>query len=148
MEPLVMYLFIWGVLTVIFVVLEMSTAALVSIWFVVGSLSAMVAATQGMSFLHQNFIFVGVSTLSLLATRPFVRSLKIEKVPTNSDEIVGMEGVVMTEVDNIQAKGRVMVDHTDWAAKSTSGKVIPEGATVRVDRLEGVTVFVTRVTVD
>ena len=145
MEPLLSTcLFIWGTLTVIFIILEMNTVALVSIWFVVGALAAMVAAAQGMSFLNQNFVFVGVSVFSFLVTRPFVRSLKIKIIPTNSDEIVGAEGVVLTEVDNVRAQGRVMINNIDWAAKSTAGTVIPEGVVVRVDRLEGVTVFVTR----
>ena len=141
-------LIFWGILLVIFIIAEMATAALVSIWFVAGALAALVVVTLEWNFLHQCYIFVGVSIFTFLATRPFVRSLKIKKIPTNSDEIVGMEGIVLVGVNNLKAEGRVQVQGTDWAASSTSGQIIPEKAVIRVDRLEGVTVFVTQKSVE
>ena len=136
------YLIIWSILLVIFIIAEMATAALVSIWFVVGALAAMLAAAMGWEFLSQCYVFVGISIITFLATRPFVSSLKIKKVPTNSDEIVGMEGIVLVEVNNLKSEGRAQIQGIDWAAKSATGQIIPEGAVIRVDKLEGVTVYV------
>ncbi|MDO4550360.1 MAG: NfeD family protein [Planctomycetia bacterium] len=141
---LITCLLIWVTLAVLFIILEISCPTLISIWFVLGAITSMVAATQEISFLGQCAIFVGSSTVFLIATRPFVKSLKIQKVPTNADELVGMEGLVQIPVDNIKAEGRVLINGIDWAAKSTHGNIIPAGNIVVVDRLEGVTIFVTK----
>lgn len=142
--PLPIEMVIWGILMVLFILLEVSSCALVSIWFVFGALAAVLAAWQGCSFLVQTIIFVAVSAVLLMFTWPFVRSLRIKKIPTNADEIIGMEGVVQTAINNVKNEGRVVVDSIDWAAKSTNGRPIPAGSVVMVDKLEGVTLFVTR----
>ncbi len=142
--PIEICLLIWGALLVVFILAEVGSCALVSIWFVFGSLAAIVAAADGCTFLTQSLIFVATSTVLLLLTRPFVRSLKIKKIPTNSDEIIGMEGIVQTAIDNIKGEGRVVISSIDWAAKATNGRPIPAGSVIVVDKLEGVTLFVTR----
>lgn len=142
--PVEICLLIWGALMVLFIILEFSSCALVSIWFVFGALAAIFAAWQGCSFLVQTTVFVGVSALLLMFTWPMVRALRIKKVPTNADSIIGAEGIVQTAIDNVKNEGRVVIDSIDWAAKSTNGRPIPADSVVTVDKLEGVTVYVTR----
>lgn len=142
--PVEICLLIWGALMVLFIILELSSCAMVSIWFVFGALAAIVAAWQGCSFLTQTVVFVGVSALLLMFTWPMVRALRIRKIPTNSDEIIGAEGIVQSAIDNVKGEGRVVVDSIDWAAKSTNGRPIPADSVVTVDKLEGVTLYVTR----
>ncbi|MDO4582707.1 MAG: NfeD family protein [Planctomycetia bacterium] len=140
-----MDMILWCVMMVFFILVECVTIALVSVWFVFGALAAFIAAAMSASFQEQCYLFVAVSAILFLATRPLVRGLKIQKVPTNADGVVGMEGVVQTKIDNLLGEGRVLVNGLDWAAKSTRGRNIESGKKVIVDKLEGVTLYVTEI---
>lgn len=136
---------IWGWLgaIVIFGVLEAATAGLVSIWFVAGAAAALVAALVNAELSVQFAVFLLVSGLTLLATRPLVRRLRAEKpVPTNLDRVLGMEGRVTETVDNAIAAGAVYVDGKTWTARSADGSVLPKGQMVRIVKMEGVKLFV------
>lgn len=136
-------LLIWGVLFVVFLIAEIATVAYVSIWFAVASLVSFIAALCGGSITLQIILFVVIAALLLLATRPLVnRYLSGKKVSTNADSVIGMEGVVRQEVDNLRLGGRVYVNGLDWAAKSSDGTVIPAGDVIIVEKIEGVTLVV------
>lgn len=140
-----MDMILWCLMMVFFILMECFTVALVSVWFVFGALAAFIAAAWYIPFPEQCYLFVGVSVILLVATRPLVRGLKIQKIPTNADGVVGMEGVVQTKIDNLLGEGRVLVNGLDWAGKSTRGRNIDVGKKVIVDKLEGVTLYVTEV---
>ena len=61
------------------------------------------------------------------------------------DSVVGSVGRVTADIDNVEALGQVELGGMEWSARSTSGDPIPAGIEVRVDRVEGVKVFVTPV---
>ena len=139
---------IWGWLgaIVIFGVLEAATAGLVSIWFVAGAAAALAAALVGLDLSIQFALFLLVSGLTLLATRPMVKRLRAEKpIPTNLDRVLGMEGRVTETVDNAISAGAVYVDGKTWSARSTDGSVLPKGQMVRIVKMEGVKLFVEKV---
>ena len=50
-------------------------------------------------------------------------------------------------MDNLHGQGQVKLGAMEWTARSMSGEVIPEGTLVKVDKIEGVKVFVTPVKV-
>ena len=50
-------------------------------------------------------------------------------------------------VENLTAAGQVKLGAMEWTARSTSGDPIAVGTRVKVDRIEGVKVFVTPVEV-
>ena len=64
---------------------------------------------------------------------------------TNLDSIIGTSGLVTVTVDNLGATGQVKLNGMEWTARSTSGKIIDPNTEVKVDRIEGVKVFVTPV---
>ena len=135
---------IWLVLMVVFVCMEANTVTLVSVWFAVGSLGAMlISLLHGPVWLQIVVFFVlAVGTLSLL--RPFLRKyIKPKVVKTNVDAVIGSTGYVQQTIDNLSASGQVKLGAMYWTARSTSGEVIPEGTLVKVERIEGVKVFVT-----
>lgn len=66
-------LYIWILAAVVFGVLEGITAQLVSIWFVLGAVAAAVAAACGGAVWLQGVLFVAVSVVALLATKPLVK---------------------------------------------------------------------------
>jgi Membrane protein implicated in regulation of membrane protease activity len=139
---------LWLVLFVIFVVAEVATVgALVSIWFCVGSLAAMVAARAGTSLIVQVVVFLVVSIALLVLTKPFIKKvLKQKSEPTNADVIIGHVGVVVEEIDNFAEKGAVKIDGKVWTARSLdSGKGIQKDSKVRIVKIQGVKVLVEEV---
>ncbi len=136
----------WLILMVLFLLAEASTVALVSLWFAFGCLAALVVSLLHGGVWLQMTVFLVVSTLLLLLLRPLVRKYLNPKLsPTNVDSVIGAEGYVTTAIDNTMAMGQVKLDAMFWTARSTSGQPIPEDTLVRVDRVEGVKVFVTPV---
>lgn len=132
---------IWAALTAVFLVAEAATVALVSIWFAVGALAALVAALLGAAMWLQIVIFLAVSVALLALLWKKVRS-KAAGAKTNVDAVIGAEGYVTEPIDNLSYTGRVKLGGITWAARSTSGEPIAAGSLVKVDRVEGVKVFV------
>ena len=139
---------VWLVLIPVFLLIEASTVMLVSIWFALGSLAALLLSLLGASVGLQVAVFLVVSAVSLTALRPLVRKYVNPKLTkTNVDAVVGTTGLVTVAIDNVSAVGQVKLGAMYWTARSTAGDGIPEGTLVRVDRIEGVKVFVSPVEV-
>ena len=138
---------IWLALMVIFLVVEAVCALhMVSIWFAAGALVAAIAAMLNASLWLQATLFLIVSCVILALMWPFVKKFlnpKLQK--TNIDSIIGAEGLVTMDIDNLTAHGQVKLNGMEWTARSSSGDPIPTGTRIRVDRIEGVKVFVTPV---
>ena len=136
--------FVWLALLMAFLIAEGLTVALVSVWFAVGALCACLLAVFGASVTAQVCTFLLVSALMLAALRPFTKKyLKPHITPTNVDSIIGAVGVVSEAVDNRLSCGQVKLGAMHWSARSTTGEPIAVGETVKVDKVEGVKVFVT-----
>ena len=134
---------VWLVLAVAFLATEAATVTVVSLWFAAGALAAMAAALLGAGFFLQIGIFLVVSAAALAALRPLVRKYLTPKLTaTNIDSVIGTVGMVIADIDNITSSGRVKLNGMEWSARSTSGDPIPAGTRIRVDRIEGVKVFV------
>lgn len=134
---------IWLVLLVVFIMAEASTVAVVSMWFAVGSLAAMIASFLGAEFWLQAVVFMAVSCGLLCTLRPLVRKYFTPKLTkTNVDSVIGSTGLVTSPIDNIMSQGQVKLGAMEWSARSTSGEAIAVGTQVKVDRIEGVKVFV------
>ena len=137
---------LWLVLMVLFLLVEATTVTLVSTWFAVGSLAALLLSLLGASVGLQVAIFVIVSAVLLTALRPLVRKyIKPKLTKTNVDAVVGSTGLVTVAIDNVSAVGQVKLGAMYWTARSESGEPICEGTLVKVDRIEGVKAFVSPV---
>jgi len=134
---------IWLLLMVVFLIAEASTVTLVSLWFAAGALAAMAASLMGGGIWLQVIVFLAVSTVLLTALRPLVRKFITPKLTaTNVDSVIGSVGLVTAPIDNVTASGQVKLGGMVWTARSTSGDPIPQGVRIRVDKIEGVKVFV------
>ena len=132
---------LWLVLFVVFLVVEAGTVALVSIWFALGALAALAACALGAAMWLQVTVFLVVS-LALMALLWKKARSRASSVKTNVDSVIGTEGYVTEAIDNLSYTGRVKLGGITWAARSTSGAGIPVGTLVKVERVEGVKVFV------
>lgn len=135
---------LWLVLMVVFLIVEASTVTMVSLWFAAGALSAMIVSLLGGAVWLQTVVFLAVSAGLLIALRPLVRKYITPRLTaTNIDSVIGSTGLVTVAIDNVSAAGQVKLGAMVWTARSTSGAPVPEGTLVRVDKIEGVKVFVT-----
>ena len=140
--------FVWLGLVILFLIAEGETVSLVSLWFASGAVVAMFAALLGAGAWLQTGLFLVVSGALLLMLRPIVRRYLVPKItPTNVDSLVGSTGLVTEAIDNVTASGQVKLGAMEWTARSTTGENIPQGTLIRVDRIEGVKVYVTPVNV-
>lgn len=140
--------FVWLGLMILFLIAEGATVSLVSLWFAAGAVVAMFAALLGAGVWLQTGLFLAVSGALLLMLRPIVRRYLVPKITaTNVDSLVGATGLVTAAIDNVTASGQVKLGAMEWTARSTTGENIPQGTLIRVDRIEGVKVYVTPVNV-
>ena len=133
----------WLIFTVVTAVLEGVTVQLVSVWFAIGGLAACITSLFTDSIPIQAVVFVVVTAIALVVTRPLVKKLRKKKAePTNADRYLGKTAVVVERIDNENATGLVKVDNQKWTARSVDGSPIEEGLTVTVEAIEGVKLMV------
>jgi membrane protein implicated in regulation of membrane protease activity len=134
---------IWAIAIVAFAVAEGMTAQLVSIWFVFGSIVGLISALCDADIWVQIILFVAVTIITLLATRPIVKKKLYTKVqPTNADRCIGQEGVVTEEINNLSPSGQVKADGKIWTARSSDKSIIPQGTVVIIEKIDGVKLIV------
>lgn len=119
----------WLAIVICLAILEMATVSLVSIWFVLSGILAMISTTFTDNVTIQIAIFVIFGLIFMLLTKKIVKKAVPEKIKTNLDRIVGMEGIV-TEKITKSHPGEVKVDGKRWTA--VAEKSIPEGSTVKI----------------
>lgn len=134
---------VWLGVLVVFAIVEASTVTLVSIWFVGGSLAALIAALLGAEIWLQVTLFIVVSALLLISFRPLLKKFhQPRKIQTNAPANIGKLAIVTESIDNLRGLGAVKLSGLTWTARSESDKGIEAGTVVRVKRIEGVKLFV------
>lgn len=124
---------IWIAALVTFILIEAATFSLTSVWFAVGALAAVIASALGASVAVQIYIFVGVSFVTLILSRPMVKKFMSHGyTPTNGELDIGKNAIVIERIDPVSGTGRVRLGGVDWGAKSADGAPIEEGETVTV----------------
>ena len=138
---------VWLGLMLLFVVMELATVSMTSLWFAAGALVAVIASLLHAPVAAQVALFIAVSGVCLWLLRPIVKTHFTPKLTkTNVDAVIGKEGIVTAQVDNLQATGTVKLSGLEWSARSVDGGPIAPNTRVRVERIEGVKVYVTPVT--
>jgi membrane protein implicated in regulation of membrane protease activity len=133
---------IWLALLIVFVILEAATVQLISTWFAVGALAAMVVSLLGAPLWLQLLVFFTVSIVLLATLWPMARKhLKAKVVATNADALVGKVCKVTEDIDPLEG-GRVKVGDVTWSARTESGEAIPAGTQVEILKIQGAKVFV------
>lgn len=134
--------YVWFIIALVLGVLEISTANLVSIWFVISSLLSMVVSLFTDNLLIQIGVFVLVGISLIPISRKLYKKIKSRNVSTNFDRIIGMKGIVTEDItkDNI---GEVKVDGKRWSAYSDTD--ISKGETVEVLSINSVKIKVKKV---
>ena len=143
MEPI----YVWLMTLVVFVVVEIATMGLTTIWFAGGSLIALLLAALGTSFYVQLGVFLIVSIVLLVVTRPLALKYfnkSVEK--TNAEGLIGKRAIVITQIDNLREEGQVMLAGMEWSARAyEENGIIHSGSVVEVKEIRGVKVIVSEV---
>ena len=136
----------WLVAMVVLLVVEAAVPGLISIWFALGAFAALISALFHAPLWLQLVWFVVVSVLALVLTRPLAQKyVNSRTTPTNADMGIGKDAVVTEEIDNLRAKGAVLLDGKTWTARMAEERIVAhEGEIVRVLRIEGVKLIVER----
>lgn len=135
---------VWLVLMIILLVIEGVVPGLVSIWFALGALAALLSAIVGAPIWLQIVWFLLISVVSLILTRPLAKKYVNSKTtPTNADMLIGQECVVTEAIDNVLGLGAVTVGGKVWTARTENPDIkAAVGQTMTVVRIEGVKLIV------
>ena len=135
---------VWLIAMIVLLVVEGLVPGLISIWFALGALAALVSALLHAPLWLQIVWFLVVSIAALALTRPLAKKYINSKTqPTNADMLIGKECVVRENIDNVLGTGAVSVDGKVWTARTESDDTkAQEGSRAVVVRIEGVKLIV------
>ena len=139
MNPVV----VWLLLAAVFLVVELVTVGMVSIWFLVGALAGALCAALKAALWIQVLVFILVSVLSFLLLYPRLKHLIIRRrQATNADMVIGQTCVVTRRIDNVAGTGAVSVGGKVWSARTRDGGTAEKGALVQAVEIQGVKLIV------
>lgn len=134
----------WLIAAAALLVLEMITMGLTTIWFAGGALIAAAVGALGAPLWVQIVLFIVVSAVLLVLTRPLaMKHFNNKTVKTNADSLIGELCIVTKSIDNLHARGQVKVRGQEWTARSYDDEVVIETDTkVRIEAISGVKLIV------
>ena len=135
---------VWLVVLIVAIGIEVGTLGLTSIWFAGGALIAVIAAAFSLPIWLQILLFLVVSLLLMVFTRPVaVKYFNKDRVRTNVESMIGRQAIVISEIDNLQGIGQVTVGGQEWSARSEDDKKhMDVGTVVDVVAVSGVKLIV------
>ena len=135
---------IWLGLFILLLVIEIITVGLTTIWFAAGALAALAANVLGADLIIQIIIFLAVSIVLLIFTRPWAeKHLNRKRVRTNYEREIGKVIRITEKVNNLDQTGKSVVDGQEWTVRSRNDSDIFEaGALARVVAVSGVKLIV------
>lgn len=137
-------LIIWGAVMVVTIIAEVVTTQMISIWFSCASLVSLILACFNAPRWAQFCVFVAMTALLLILTRPVVKKLKKQYVRTNADMNIGKTAIVTETIHNELSQGRATIGGVSWKAVSADGNVIEKDETVTIQDIDGAKLIVSR----
>ena len=134
----------WLIIFVVLLIIEICTMGLTTIWFAGGALVAFVMGIIGFGTTVQIIVFLIVSVLLLVMTRPIaLKYFNKERQKTNAESLIGQQALVLEDVDTLHARGLVEVNGQEWSAKTDDPEgFIKKNMVVVIDGIQGVKLIV------
>ena len=133
----------WLIIAGITFVLEMFTAGFLVFWFGISALFVMLLSFFISDLIIQTTIFIILSIILILSTRPLVNKFIATKtVKTNVFSLVGKKAQVIKELNPIEGKGQIKVNGEVWSAEEIHGETVPVGTEVEINEISGVKAIV------
>ncbi len=135
---------IWLGLLIIFLVIEIITVGLTSIWMAGGAFAAFILHLLGVELIWQIAAFFAVSVILILYTRPFAKKfINSNQTKTNYEGVIGKLVKVTERIDNINETGTAVVNGQEWTARAKQPtEIFEENTIVRVVDVMGVKLIV------
>lgn len=138
---------IWLIISGVCFIAEIATVGFLVFWFGVSALITCLLSLFISNVIVQTVIFVILSVILICLTRPFAEKMnKNDNIVTNSNAIIGKEGVVTKDITPNDV-GQVKVSGDIWTAVSAYTDIIPKGSTIKVLSIDGVKLVVEPVTI-
>ena len=140
-----MEILFWALAVIAFVIAEVLTIQLVSIWFAAGAFVTLLATYFfELSWIQQLGVFIVASAVFLVMSLPLIRKRKKNRaVATNADLDVGRHATVIEEINCDKGTGRVTLSGVNWSAvPENENEVISEGTVVIVKKVMGAKLLV------
>lgn len=134
----------WLILFIVLIVIELLTMGLTTIWFAGGALAAVLISVLGLALPIQVAVFIVVSVILLVMTRPLaMKYFNQNRQKTNAESLIGQQALVLEDVDTLHASGQVEVNGQIWSAKTadTAG-FIAKDTVVMIQGIQGVKLIV------
>ena len=136
---------VWVAVTIICVVIESLTLSLTTIWFGISSFVLVFLAFTPIPFGAQLFIFVALSLVLLIFTRPVVKKkLNKKQIATNYERIIGQIAVVTKKITALD-KGSVKINGMEWTAAVKEDITLEKGSKCIIEEIAGVTAYVKQI---
>ena len=133
---------VWVAVTIICIVIESLTLSLTTIWFGISSFLLVFLAFTPIPFGVQLFIFVALSLVLLIFTRPVVKKkLNKKQIATNYERIIGQIAVVTKKITALD-KGSVKINGMEWTAAVKEDITLEKGSKCIIEEIAGVTAYV------
>lgn len=138
---------VWMALVIAFIIGELVSVGLTSIWFAAGALVALIASIFGAPFPVQVGLFLVVSLALLAATRPWAQRYLNSRVQrTNADSLVGEIIRIEERVNNMDQTGMAVVRGQEWTVRACNdNETIEKGQSAKVVQISGVKLMVEKV---
>ncbi len=133
---------LWVLAGIALLVVEMVTpGGLFALFFGVGALCVAVVAALGAPPTAQWIAFTLVSVVLLATLRRTVKEKLFRENATVVDSLVGQEVLLLADVPE-GGEGRAELRGVPWSARVASGTALAKGQRCRVERVEGLTLWV------
>lgn len=136
---------IWTIILVVSVIIEAITIDLVSIWFSVGAIVALICQLFHFTMAQQIIAFSITTLICVIMCRPFAKKyLQTNTIKTNLDRYIGTQCLV-TKTITANNKGEVKILGEPWLATSLDNEQISEGTYAQIVSFEGSHVVVKKI---
>lgn len=142
---------LWTILGLILIVAEVFTSGFVLLWFGIGALAAALAAILGLENLGVQFLIFAMISIGLTAASRtiflnyFSREQTSDSVKTGVDALLGKVGTVVSSSRGALNEGAVKLSGSTWTAYPVEGEEpLEAGERVRIERMEGASLYVRR----
>ncbi len=140
--------YIWLIAAGIFFIAEIATVGFMIFWLGIAALITCVVSLFTANLVIQMAVFVILSAVLLLCTRPLIEKFVNKNEPellTNAYSIIGKEATVIKSFDEVSKIGQIQVGPETWTAISKNDDVFHEGDTVKIEDIDGVKAVVSKV---
>lgn len=139
---------IWLIISGVFLIGEIFTVSFLLFWVGIGAFLALLTSLITDSILIQILVFTISTILMIIFMKPLVKKFFKEnnEIKSNTESLIGKNGIVIKEINNIESRGQIKVNGELWSAFSEdSTEVIEVGSTVCIEDIKGVKLKVKKI---